>query len=320
MKVLAIETSCDETGVAVYDGKNLRDVLYSQRVHTRFGGVVPEIASRDHMRKLLPLLHELLSPDELPAIDVIAATRGPGLIGSLLVGLGFAKSLAYALKKPFIGVNHLEAHIFSLKIEHKMETPFVCLLVSGGHTILMVVEEWGRYKILGETLDDAAGEAFDKVSKLIGLGYPGGSAIEKAAEEGNPRAFPFPTPDPPGYDMSYSGLKTAVLYTYQKLSPQEKIDKIPDLAASFQHHAVEQLILKLKKAVKETGINRIGLTGGVAANKLLREWAHELGEVFYPSRRYCTDNAAMVALTAYFYAQRGEFHELDVRADPSLSL
>lgn len=325
MTVLGIETSCDETGVALFrDGKLLINKIYSQEVHTKFGGVVPEIASREHTQKLLPMINEILEDTNcgLPEIDGVAVTYGPGLLCCLLVGLNFAKGLSYSHDIPIIGINHLEAHIYSPFITHKEFTPpFLSLLVSGGHTQLIKVNGLGEYEVLGHTLDDACGEAFDKVSKLIGLGYPGGPEIEVQAKKGSAYAFDFPVPDPEGLNFSYSGLKTSVLYAYKKLSQEERIRRIQDIAASFQRVAIESLILKLERAIDETGIRCVSVSGGVSANGLLKKHLGELDAKWVvPDQEFTMDNGAMVAFLGYRLFKKGIKSDLIIRAEPRLSL
>jgi len=325
MIVLGVETSCDDTGVAFFDGeKVLASTLYTQLSHFQFGGVVPEIASRNHIKKMLPVFKKAIEDSSISIneIDGIAATYGPGLIGSLLVGLSFAKGLSYSISRPFIGINHLEAHLFSPFIGRSIpEEPFLGLIASGGHTELYIVNGISNYKLLGSTLDDACGEAFDKVAKLIGVGYPGGPHIEMWAARGNPFGFNFPVPDPPGLDFSFSGLKTAVLYAYKKLSPEERIKDIPEIAASFMRVAIEALIIKLKRAIKETGIERVAISGGVSANSLLRKRVQELGvRNYFPEKNFTSDNGGMVAFLGYQYLVRGKSSRLDLRADANARL
>jgi N6-L-threonylcarbamoyladenine synthase len=323
--ILGIETSCDETGVALLsNGKLLANKVYSQLVHARFGGVVPEIASREHTKKLLPLFNQILEETEcsLNNIDTIAVTFGPGLLCCLLVGLNFAKGLSYSKDIPIIGINHLEAHIYSPFITHEeFPYPFLSLLVSGGHTQITKVNGLGNYEVLGYTLDDACGEAFDKVSKLIGLGYPGGPEIEKRAERGNAYAFDFPIPDPDGLNFSYSGLKTSVLYLYQDLPQEDKIRRIQDIAASFQRVAIESLIIKLERAIEETGIKYVSVSGGVSANKLLKKRLGELDvECVIPDLEFTMDNAAMIAFLGNKLFKKGIKSDLKIRAEPRLGL
>lgn len=325
MRIIGIETSCDETGVALLvDGKIHENRIYSQRVHSKFGGVVPEIASREHT-KILPLMFKELIEDtgiDIKDIDGLAVTYGPGLLCCLLIGLNFTKGLSFSLDIPFVGVNHLEAHIYSPFINsEEFSPPFISLLVSGGHTQLIEIREFGNYKVMGHTLDDACGEAFDKVSKLIGLGYPGGPEIQKWAEKGNDKYFDFPLPNPDGFDFSYSGLKTKVLYTYQELNQEEKIRKIPDIAASFQRVAIEALIIKLKRAVKDTGIRKVAVSGGVSANRLLRKRLDEININWAaPDMEYTTDNGAMIASIGYRLLKNNISSELNLRANPNLKL
>lgn len=325
MIILGMETSCDETGVALLEDKRvLYNNIYSQEIHSRFGGVVPEIASREHTERLLIMTKEILEEGKISVedIDGIAVTYGPGLLCSLLIGLNFAKGLSYSIGIPFIGVNHLEAHIYSpfINIE-EYSYPFLSLLVSGGHTSIVKVNGFRDYEVLGSTLDDACGESFDKVSKLIGLGYPGGPAIERFAEEGKEDAFNFPVPDPRALNFSYSGLKTSVLYTYLGLSQEERIYRVADIAASFQKSAIESLFIKLKRAVRMTGISRVSVSGGVSANKLLRKRLEELDiEWVAPDKEFTVDNGAMVGFLGYKLFKEGIRSELNLRADPRLFL
>ena len=306
MRVLGIESSCDDTAAAVYDASAglLANVISSQvPVHSLYGGVVPELASREHIRHVLPVVEQALSDagsgrDE---IDGIAVTAGPGLIGSLLVGLCFAKSLAYSWGKPLYGTDHLEAHIFSIFLEQEVEIPFLALLVSGGHTSLFRVSGWEEVSYLGGTLDDAAGEAFDKAAKLLGLGYPGGAAIDRIAQGGDPDRFAFPRAwlAPGSADFSFSGLKTSLRVFLS--TPEGKDGRVEDLAASFQEAVVDVLVRKTLEAAQRERVPRIVLSGGVSANSRLRDLAGEEGSragiaVYFPSRALCTDNAAMVAL------------------------
>jgi N6-L-threonylcarbamoyladenine synthase len=329
---LGIETSCDETAAAVLaDGRRvLSNVVYSQaEIHRKYGGVVPEVASRDHLRKLPYIIEESLQQARvrLEQIDLIGVTLGPGLVGCLFVGLSTAKGLAYGLDIPLLGVNHLEGHLFAHYIEAGEEAPppFVALIVSGGHTLLVHVREWGQYEVLGETRDDAAGEAFDKVGKLIGLGYPAGAAIDRLAKEGDPGAIPFPRPlvDQPGYEFSFAGLKTAVVY-HLRAHPDTRRE---DLAASFQEAVVDVLVAKTLRAAHERKIKRLVIVGGVAANSRLREkFLAEVGthEVHFPSLALCTDNAAMIAAAAHLHHarrdSRSRTEELSLSPQPGLRL
>lgn len=327
---LGIETSCDETSVAVLRGERelLSHVILSQDVHKIYGGVVPELASRAHLRVIDDVVTSALRDAgvQLADIDVIGATAGPGLIGALLVGLTWGKAAAYALNKPLVGVHHMEAHIFATSLENEgAEPPFVALLVSGGHTMLLWVPHWGRYELLGETRDDAAGEAFDKVAKILGLGYPGGPVIQQTAKMGNPRAYDFPRPMMhEGYDFSFSGLKTAVLTRVRELEQAGRLAReIPNIAASFQRTVVDVLVGKTMRAVEEQDCRKVVLGGGVAASAALRAGLQEVlgpaGELYYPSLRLATDNGAMIARTAQFRFQQGDVAGLDFTARADLA-
>lgn len=316
MRILGIETSCDETGVAIYDCDKglLSHALYSQvKLHADYGGVVPELASRDHIRKLVPLVEKALSEADCTAKDIngVAYTQGPGLVGALLVGSSFARSLAYGWKVPVIGVHHMEGHLLAPMLDDPApEFPFVALLVSGGHTMLVKVNGIGEYETLGETLDDAAGEGFDKTAKLLGLDYPGGPVLARMAEQGTQGRFVFPKPmtDRPGLDFSFSGLKTFAANTIKSLeknAPLTDQDKA-DVALAFQTAVVATLSIKCRRALQHTGLNRLVIAGGVGANKALREELQTLmqklrGQVYYPRLEFCTDNGAMIA---YAGAQR----------------
>lgn len=320
VRVLGIETSCDETGVAIYGepGGLLAHRIHSQiALHARYGGVVPELASRDHVRRLLPLIDEVLQEAGLAKqdLDGIAYTRGPGLIGALMVGSALARSLAWALGIPAIGVHHMEAHLLAPMLEEPAPAfPFVALLVSGGHTMLVQVAGIGRYRLLGESLDDAAGEAFDKTAKLLELPYPGGPALEALARDGDPRRFQFPRPmtDRPGLDFSFSGLKTFALNTIRAHGPEARAD----IARAFQDAVVDTLVIKCRRALEQTGSSRLVIAGGVSANQALREQLRALGErlnatVYYPRPQLCTDNGAMVAYAGYCRLRAGEQASLD---------
>jgi N6-L-threonylcarbamoyladenine synthase len=305
MKVLGIETSCDETGVALYCTESglLADALHSQvDLHARYGGVVPEIASRDHVRRLLPLVQEVLDEAGVERPDAIAYTAGPGLVGALMVGSGLANGLALAWNCPVVAVHHMEGHLLAPMLEDDAPSyPFLALLVSGGHSMLISVAGLGEYEVLGSTLDDAVGEAFDKTAKLLGLGYPGGPALAALAESGDDAAFDLPRPmlNRPGFDFSFSGLKTAVMLEVRKTQEDGSFDaRRADLAASFQRAAVDTLVGKTLQAAKARGLERIIVAGGVGANKLLREEmaARFDGRVYYPRMAYCTDNGAMIAV------------------------
>lgn len=305
MNVLGIETSCDETGVALYSSKTglLADALHSQiDLHAVYGGVVPEIASRDHIRCLLPLITQVLGEAGIERPDAIAYTAGPGLVGALMVGSGMANGLGLAWNCPVIAVHHMEGHLLAPMLEDESpEYPFLALLVSGGHSMLIAVRRLGEYKVLGTTLDDAVGEAFDKTAKLLGLGYPGGPSLAALAEEGDDSAYALPRPmlNRPGFDFSFSGLKTAVMLEVKKaIAAGELESHRADLAASFQRAAVDTLIGRALKAAKQEGFERIVIAGGVGANKLLREEMASRfgGQVFYPRLDFCTDNGAMIAV------------------------
>ena len=305
MKTLGIETSCDETAIAIYDSNHgiIGESVYSQiKMHAEYGGVVPELASRDHCVKIVDVLSEALKDIDIKSIDQIAYTSGPGLLGALLIGESFAQGLSTALKIPLIPINHLEGHLMSPVMEFpEIKIPYICLLVSGGHSMIVDVKERGNYEILGQSQDDAVGEAFDKVGKLLDLPYPGGPHIEKLALEGNPKAYDFPRPmmHSDNLDLSFSGLKTSVLYAVRDID--NLTDQIKaDIAASFQQAVIEVLSKKIKKAVDITGRSEVIIAGGVAANKALRTAIKDLEsslgiKVFYPSLKYCGDNAAMIA-------------------------
>jgi len=305
MKTLGIETSCDETAIAIYDSEHgiIGESVYSQiKMHAQYGGVVPELASRDHCVKIVDVLYEALGDIDIKSIDRIAYTSGPGLLGALLIGESFAQGLSTALKIPLIPINHLEGHLMSPVMEFpEIKTPYISLLVSGGHSMIVDVKERGEYEILGQSQDDAVGEAFDKVGKLLDLPYPGGPHIEKLALQGNSKAYDFPRPmmHSDNLDLSFSGLKTSVLYTVRDID--NLTDQIKaDIAASFQQAVIEVLSKKIKKAVELSGRSEVIIAGGVAANKALRsaikDLENSLGiKVFYPSLKYCGDNAAMIA-------------------------
>ncbi len=293
--ILGIETSCDETAAAVLDGGEIRSNVVSSQahLHARFGGVVPEIASRHHLELVLPVIREALGDDD---VDAIAVTQGPGLIGALLVGLSAAKALAWAWQLPLVPVDHLQGHVASLYLEpNPLEPPFVCLLASGGHTLLLDIHERGSFKILGSTLDDAAGEAFDKGARLLGLGYPGGAEIDRLAREGDPEAFAFPVARVPGLDFSFSGVKTALLYEVRSLDDLEA--RKADLAASYQRAIVRALSERTLEAAERAGAEQIAIVGGVAANSELRA---ALPDAVAPPLELCTDNAAMIASAARY--------------------
>ena len=327
--ILAIESSCDETAASVIvDGKILSNFIANQTVHEKYGGVVPELASRAHMENIVPVVDaalkkafpELTRTEQLAQLNAIAFTKAPGLIGSLLVGAQFAKSLALALNIPLIAVHHMQAHVLANLIDDpKPNYPFLCLTVSGGHTQIVKCNSASEMHILGETIDDAAGEAFDKISKLLGLPYPGGPVLDKLAQVGNPKAFVFAKPQVPNLDFSFSGLKTSVLYFLQKQSPEFIQENLNDLCASVQLTIIEILLKKLKKAMQETGIKEVCIAGGVSANSGLRKAMEQLGKdthsaIFLPKFEYCTDNAAMIAITAHFKYIAGSFEPLTTSA------
>jgi N6-L-threonylcarbamoyladenine synthase len=332
VRVLGIETSCDETAVAVVeDGRVLSNLIGSQvDLHERFGGVVPELASRAHVEALNPMMEEALEQagSRFSDLDGVAVTVGPGLVGALLVGMAAAKSVAFATGAPLVGVNHLEGHIYANFLEHgPPEPPYVCLVVSGGHTMLVHMEEEHRYRLLGQTLDDAAGEAFDKIARFIGLGFPGGPALDKLSRTGDPEAIRFPRAmaESGDYDFSLSGLKTAVLrHVKAERGAGREVD-LADLAASFQEAIVDVQVAKTMRAAKETGAKTVLLGGGVVANTRLRERMERAGakegvRVLFPSIELCTDNGAMIARAGGSRLERGERTPFDVGADPALEL
>ncbi|MFK3800168.1 tRNA (adenosine(37)-N6)-threonylcarbamoyltransferase complex transferase subunit TsaD [Pseudomonas sp. NPDC088444] len=327
MLVLGLETSCDETGVALYDSERglLADALFSQiDLHRVYGGVVPELASRDHVKRMLPLIRQVLAEADCAAteIDAIAYTAGPGLVGALLVGASCAQALAFAWDIPALGVHHMEGHLLAPMLEAQPpEFPFVALLVSGGHTQLVRVDGIGLYELLGETLDDAAGEAFDKTAKMMGLNYPGGPEISRLALRGTPGRFSFPRPmtDRPGLTFSFSGLKTSALNTWQQCqSARDDGEQTRcDIALAFQDAVVETLTIKCKRALKQTGLKRLVIAGGVSANKALRQSLEEMlrgmgGNVFYARPEFCTDNGAMIAFAGCQRLQAGQKEDLSI--------
>ncbi len=328
MKVLSFETSCDETSAAVVNGLNvLSNITHTQLEHSDFGGVVPEIASRAQLRLIWPITQKALRTAgvTLNEIEGIAVTKGPGLIGSLLVGIVFAKTIAQLINRPLIGVNHLEGHIFSAFITHpELKPPLLVLLVSGGHTELVWMPDFFRYQLLGVTLDDAAGEAFDKVAKLLGLPYPGGPHIDRVAKKGDPEFHRFPRAKPSGLNFSFSGLKTAVLYYLRKQTKEFIQQHIADIAASFQEAVVDSLLLKTQKAIDELGIDKLAVVGGVSLNSRLREkFREELEgrvELYFPAPQYCGDNAAMIGAAGQMRLEHGFRDGLDLTAYPNLQL
>lgn len=323
INILAIESSCDDTAAAVLqNGKVLSNCVSTQKVHQQYGGVVPELASRAHQQHIVPVVSVALKEAgiELKDLSAIAFTKGPGLIGSLMVGSSFAKSLAYSLGIPLIGIHHMEAHVLAHFIpEPKPEFPFLCLTVSGGHTQIVKMTNYFEFEILGKTIDDAAGEAFDKAAKLLGLPYPGGPLIDSNAKNGKV-TFKFPIPQIAGLDFSFSGIKTAILYFLQKElknNPQFIEENLVDLCASVQDVIIKHLLKKIELAAKQTGISQIALAGGVSANSGLRQAINEKGNelcwtTFIPPFEYCTDNAAMIGIAAWYKFQQGEFESLDI--------
>lgn len=332
MRVLGIETSCDETGVAVYDSEQglLADALYSQvAMHTEYGGVVPELASRDHVRKLIPLIKEVMAEAglSLADLDAVAYTAGPGLIGALMVGASTGRALALGLGIPAMAVHHMEGHLLAPMLEENPPAfPFVALLVSGGHTQLVRVDAIGEYELLGESLDDAAGEAFDKAAKMLGLEYPGGPLIAKLAEQGDRSRFRFPRPmtDRPGLDFSFSGLKTFTLNTADACRNAEGVidpQTMADIAAAFEDAVVDTLAIKCRRALKETGLKQLIIAGGVSANKRLRARLEEMvaaekAQLYYARPRFCTDNGAMIAYAGCQRLLAGQQSDLTILAKP----
>jgi N6-L-threonylcarbamoyladenine synthase len=327
MRILGIETSCDETGIAILDDQAglLSHELYSQvKLHADYGGVVPELASRDHVRKIIPLIKKALADANCTAqdIDGIAYTKGPGLIGALLVGSSVGRSLAYAWNIPAVGVHHMEGHLLAPMLDDpKPEFPFVALLVSGGHSMLVKVEGIGRYTVLGESVDDAAGEAFDKTAKLLGLDYPGGPLLAKLAEKGTAGRFTFPRPmtDKPGLNFSFSGLKTSAANTIRNEAMDDQTKA--DIAYAFQEAVVDTLAIKCRRALKQTGLKRLVIAGGVSANTMLREQLETVmgkihGQVFYPRLEFCTDNGAMIAYAGLQRLKAGQTESLVSKARP----
>ena len=324
LNILAIETSCDETSVAVSsDGRIVSNIIASQKVHEQYGGVVPELASRAHMQNIVPVISKALDQSglSLDSLNAIAFTQSPGLIGALLVGAGFAKSMALSLQLPLIAVHHMHAHVLANCIGEVIPSyPFLCLTVSGGHTQIVRCDSPLALTVLGETRDDAAGEAYDKSAKLLGLPYPGGPLIDQYASAGNPHRYTFPEPQIDGYDFSFSGVKTAILYFLREnlQSDASFVEKnLPDICASIQHRINTILVNKFRKAALATGIRELCLAGGVSANTGLRKLFRELGDslhanIFIPPFEYCTDNAAMIAITAHYKYLAGEFADLSI--------
>jgi N6-L-threonylcarbamoyladenine synthase len=324
ISILAIESSCDETSASIIvNGKVLNNIVATQSVHEKYGGVVPELASRAHQENLIPVVHEALSGARISKneLSAVAVTSGPGLMGSLLVGVSFAKSFAKTLNLPLIDVNHMQAHVLAHFIEEpRPNFPFICLTVSGGHTQLVWVKDHLDMEVIGETQDDAVGEAFDKTAKLLGLPYPGGPLLDRYAKQGNPKAFTFPITRMPGLNYSFSGIKTAVLYFLRdrlEENPNFITENLPDLCASIQHTLVEMLLIKLKEAMKQLGLSEVAIAGGVSANSGLRSALAALAQrkgwkLYIPEFEYCTDNAAMIAMAAHYKYLRKDFVGYDL--------
>ena len=324
ISILAIESSCDETSASmIVNGKVLNNIVATQSVHENYGGVVPELASRAHQENLIPVVHQALSSSGIPKeqLSAVAVTRGPGLMGSLLVGLSFAKAFAKSLEIPLIEVNHMQAHVLAHFIDAPRPSfPFLCLTVSGGHTQLVLVRDYLDMEVIGETLDDAVGEAFDKTAKLLGLPYPGGPLIDRHAKEGDPKKFAFPITRMPGLNYSFSGIKTAVLYFLREkleANPAFIQENMADLCASIQYSLIEMLLIKLKEAMSQYRITQVAIAGGVSANSGLRMALDALArkkgwQLYIPELEYCTDNAAMIAMAAHYKYLKGDFARLDI--------
>ncbi|NDE60773.1 MAG: tRNA (adenosine(37)-N6)-threonylcarbamoyltransferase complex transferase subunit TsaD [Cyclobacteriaceae bacterium] len=324
ISILAIESSCDETSASmIVNGKVLNNIVATQSVHENYGGVVPELASRAHQENLIPVVHQALSSSGInkEQLSAVAVTRGPGLMGSLLVGLSFAKAFAKALDIPLIEVNHMQAHVLAHFIDSPRPSfPFLCLTVSGGHTQLVLVRDYLDMEVIGETLDDAVGEAFDKTAKLLGLPYPGGPLIDRYAKDGDPRKFAFPITRMPGLNYSFSGIKTAVLYFLREkieANPAFIQENMADLCASIQYSLIEMLLIKLKEAMSQYRITQVAIAGGVSANSGLRMALDALArkkgwQLYIPELEYCTDNAAMIAMAAHYKYLKGDFARLDI--------
>jgi N6-L-threonylcarbamoyladenine synthase len=323
VNILAIESSCDETSAAiVQDGKVLSNQIATQKVHARYGGVVPEMASRAHMQNIVPVVDIAIKDAGIQKQDItaVAFTQSPGLLGSLLVGACFAKGFAQGLDVPLIAVHHMQAHVLAHFIDNKPEFPFLCLTVSGGHTQIVLCRDHLDMEVLGETIDDAAGEAFDKVAKMLGLPYPGGPLVDKYAAQGDPLRFKFPMAEMKNYEFSFSGIKTSVLYFLQaqkKVNPNFAEENLHDICASVQYTIINMLMAKLKKAARDLNIKHVGIAGGVSANSALRRAIVETGEkhgwqTYIPKFEYCTDNAAMIGITGYYKYLKGQFADLSV--------
>lgn len=330
INILAIESSCDETSASViHNGKVLNNFIATQSVHENFGGVVPELASRAHQQNIIPIIDQALNHANITksSLNAVAFTQGPGLLGALLVGAAFAKSFAIAMDIPMIGVNHMQAHILAHFIDNpKPELPFLCLTVSGGHTQIVLVRDYLDMEILGETLDDAVGEAFDKTAKLLGLPYPGGPLIDKYAQSGNPEAFQFPDTRTPGFNYSFSGIKTAILYFLQdklKENPKFIEENLYDICASVQRKLIDMLFIKLRKAAFKHNISHVAISGGVSANSEIRTRIKMEGEkhgwkTYIPALEYCTDNAGMIAIAAHFKYLAKDFSPLSAIPKPRM--
>ncbi len=330
--ILGIESSCDETSAALcQNGKVLNNIIATQTIHEQFGGVVPELASRAHQKNIVPVVDQALNQANITLQDIsaIAYTRGPGLLGALLIGSSFAKALALSLNVPLIGVNHMRAHVLAHFIDDPKPTfPFLCLTVSGGHTQIVLVSDYSDLKVIGQTIDDAVGEAFDKGAKLLGLPYPGGPQIDRHARDGDPKRFAFAQSDVPGLDYSFSGIKTSLLYFLRKeLTRNDRFieDHLADLCAGYQYTLVEMLFKKLEKAVKETGITQVALAGGVAANSAVRSMleakqSEGSWKVFIPKFEYCTDNAGMIAMAGYYDYLEKRFDSLADSPMPRMAI
>jgi N6-L-threonylcarbamoyladenine synthase len=328
--ILAIESSCDETSAAVIrGGKVLSNIIATQAVHEKYGGVVPELASRAHQQNIIPVVAQALSTANVTKneLNAVAFTRGPGLLGALLVGSSFAKSFALGLNIPLIDVNHMQAHIMAHFIDDpKPNFPFLCLTVSGGHTQIVLVKDHLDMEIIGQTTDDAVGEAFDKTAKMLGLPYPGGPMLDKTAAQGNPRAFEFPVGNMPGYDFSFSGIKTSVLYFLKdktKDNPNFVQENLADICASVQYTLIKTLLKKVVLAAKDLGIKEVAIAGGVSANSGLRQTLQDYAKkydwnVYIPAFQYCTDNAGMIAMTAHFQYLKGDFADQYVSPEPRM--
>jgi N6-L-threonylcarbamoyladenine synthase len=329
--ILAIESSCDETAASIIqNGKILANVIATQEIHQKYGGIVPELASRAHLVNIIPVVSQALNESKIPKnrLNAVAFTQGPGLLGSLLVGISFAKAFALGLNIPIIGINHMQAHILAHFIDDpKPRFPFLCLTVSGGHTQIVKVNDYLDMQVIGETQDDAVGEAFDKSAKMLGLPYPGGPLIDKYASKGNSHAYDFPDVDTPNLNYSFSGIKTAILYFLRDKAKAAGPDFIKnnmnDICASIQRSLIEILMKKLRKAAKETGIKEIAIAGGVSANTGLRKSLHEEAQkygwtVYIPKFEYCTDNAAMIAMAAHYKYLMSDFSSQSVGPDPRM--